>query len=220
MTNFVGRSCFGTDELQKTLPIGVNIACPGTCPNDYSQVFKNMASRLSIGGSTRLPTTPGGTQNFQFISMGGQGSQVPNVFEGVGVTGYFAIGYDDEYITNGGSQTPQLKIISDDPGLGVVTQITSCDNPGTGGLGQYYLFQVTSTGINPNTGMPCFNVPLDLQYPSGSGSRWITGSMDSRPRGIHFHTRASAQFRSFKPVGFVECIPESGTCRHRQLPDE
>ncbi len=174
VTNFVGRSCFGTDELQKTLPIGVNIACPGTCPNDYSQVFKNMASRLSIGGSTRLPTTPGGTQNFQFISMGGQGSQVPNVFEGVGVTGYFAIGYDDEYITNGGSQTPQLKIISDDPGLGVVTQITSCDNPGTGGLGQYYLFQVTSTGINPNTGMPCFNVPLDLQYPSGSGSRWIT----------------------------------------------
>ena len=173
VTNYVGRSAFGTDTLTKTLLIGTNISTPGANAGDYSQVFKNMATRLQMSGSSQLPTTLGTAYDFRFMNMsGGQGSQVPSFFASPGVVGYFALGYDDEYVAHGGSATPQLSITSASAGQVTVTQITSCDNTGSGGLDQYYLFQVTA---NPTgAGMPNFNVPLYLHYPSGSGATWIT----------------------------------------------
>ena len=175
VTNYVGKSAFGTDSLAKTLRVGVNIGTPGVSPNDYSQVFKNMATRLSLG-STQLPTTLGSTQNFTFYNMsGGQGSQVPSFYQAPALapdsTVYFALGYDDNYVANSGSATPQLSIISGNSAICTVTQITSCNNTGSGGLNQYYLFQVTSNHLGGS--MPCFNAPLQLSYPAGSGNSYI-----------------------------------------------
>ena len=87
--------------------------------------------------------------------------------------GYYAIGYDDEYVANGGSPTGQLKIVQSWNSAATITQISSCDNVGSGGLGQYYLFEVTSSGLNWNN-QSSVNASISLQYPPGPGNTYIT----------------------------------------------
>ena len=99
-------------------------------------------------------------------------SNLPNTFGTPGLLGYYAIGYDDAYVANGGAPTGQLTITSKQLPT-VVSQVHAYDNPGTSGMGQYYVFQVTSTGLNAS-GDPAFGVWLNLRYPSGSGTTYVT----------------------------------------------
>ena len=144
VANNVGKSCFGTDTLTKTLKIGVNVSSVGCMygGTDNGVAFNNLLFRCSLP-TTGMPSSLGASvQNYAFMETSDVGSHIASSFGTPAPLGYYAIGYDDAYVSNGGSPTGQIKITS----IGsqtVVTQITSCDNHGTNGMGQYYLFQVT-----------------------------------------------------------------------------
>lgn len=216
LINYVGKSAFGTDTLQKTLRPGFNLPTPGTAANDYSQVFKNMVSRLNMNNSRYLPTILSESGYiFDLIDIGGQGSEVPSFFDGVDSIGYFAIGYDDTYISNGGTATGQLKIVPNWGSSAVVTQITSCDNSGINGIGQFYLFEVICSGFRPSyvdfPGMPTFNTSISLQYPSGSGNTWIENLWILGPEEFTFTLGTPLSFDRSNPWqlsnSFLSTIP-------------
>ena len=209
VANNVGKSCFGTDTLTKTLKVGVNASSIGCMygGTDNGVAFNNLLFRCNL---LSLPSSLGSSvQNYTFMQTTDIGSHMPASFGTPGPLGYYAIGYDDAYVSNGGSPTGQLKITS----LGlptVVTQITSCDNHGTNGIGQYYLFQVTSTSVD-SSGHPSFSVNLNLTYPVGSGATYVTNLFILGPGEFTFTLGTPLTFDRSQPLvvanSFKAAIP-------------
>ena len=167
IANYTGKSCFGTAELAKTFKPGFNFSDIGSNQTTLYNIPRNWRYRLGLPG---YPTNMGSTTitpafiDFAFIGNGIDSTTYP------GVTGYWAIGFDDNYLANSGVAT-QLSIIAKPAVLGsaTVTQIVGNNNPGTNGLGQYYLFEVQQA-----SGATTANIPLALQWVNSSGTPWIS----------------------------------------------
>ena len=201
VTNNVGKSCFGTDTLARTLKVGVNLSSVGCMysSSDNGQAFNNLAVRCRFGTGSGLPKVLASTPLvFGFMTTGTVQASIPASFGSPGPVGYFALGYDDNYVANGGSPTPQLRIISHSL-PSVVTQVTSCDNHGTNGIGQYYLFQVTSTGKD-GAGHPAFGTYLDLVYPAGSGNTYVSNLFILAPGEFDFTIGTPLTFDRSNPL--------------------
>ena len=161
IANYTGKSCFGTAELTKTLKPGFNFSDLGTIPETLYNIPRNWRYRLGMPG---YPTNMGSTTITPwFISYAPCANGIDST-NYPGIAGYWAIGFDDNYIANSGVAT-QLSIVST-PGYpgATVTQITGNNNPGvyTSGVGyldQYYLFYVEQT-----PGSTTANIPLALQW--------------------------------------------------------
>ncbi len=166
LANYTGQSCFGTGALAKTLKPGLNFSDIGTNQTTLYNIPENWRYRLGWPG---YPTNMGSTT----IAMGFlQFGAIPNYLDSTnypGWAGYWAIGFDDNYVANSGTPT-QLSIIADPGQVGaIVTQVTGNNNPGVGGLGQYYLFNVQH-----DPGQTTANIPLALQWVNPSKTPWIS----------------------------------------------
>ena len=139
IANYTGESCFGTATLAKTFKPGFNFSDLGTNNETLYNIPRNWRYRLGMPG---YPTSMSNTTIAPwFISYAPRANGIDST-NYPGVPGYWAIGFDDNYIANSGVPT-QLSIVSPYgyPGA-TVTQIIGNNNPGTNGIGQYYLFEV------------------------------------------------------------------------------
>jgi len=159
LTNYTGKSCFGTDTLVKTFKPGFNISYYGT--SSFQNIPANLRYRLPTmlyGANTvdGYPTSMYATYGTQdFYDWGSVSNGVDNT-KYPGVPGYYALGYDETWYS--GNPTT-LTLTSPNTAQSTVTQIHSCDNPGTNGIGQFYLFQVTQTA-----GSTSANIPVQLYW--------------------------------------------------------
>ena len=78
--------------------------------------------------------------------------------------GYYAIGYDD--LAYGTSNQCNISLVAtyNSPMLSTVTQITACNNPGSNGIGQFYLFNVQKL-----VALGVANIPISLQFDMPNG---------------------------------------------------
>lgn len=185
LANHAGDSCFGTDSLTKTFKPGVNFSAQGTSQSTFYNVPMNWRYRLNQPGGTitadGYPTVMDHVSDIYdfcdfptYTGNGLDGTLTP------GMTGYWAIGYDDNYIAAGGVAS-QLAIVSTGTGS-VVTPVTANNNPGTlvagqGYQGQFYLFHVTADGSG------VANIPLGLEITNSAqaphiSKLWIVGPGD------------------------------------------
>ncbi len=170
IANYTGQSCFGTATLGKTFKPGFNFSDIGSTYGTLYNVPKNWRYRLGMPVYSTYPINMGGTTITPwFINYGPLGNGIDST-NYPGLAGYWAIGFDDNYIANSGVAT-QLSIVAvggEYPGA-TVTQITGNNNPGTNGLGQYYLFEVQATPDSFTA-----NIPLALQWVNFSGTSWVS----------------------------------------------
>ena len=80
------------------------------------------------------------------------------------VAGYYAVGYDDLAYGTSNQCDVALRATYFSTMLSTVTQVTSCNNPGTNGIGQFYLFDV-----QPTSGSGSANIPISLVYTMPNG---------------------------------------------------
>ena len=182
VANYTGKSCFGVDGLTKTFKPGFNFSALGTTAGTEYNIPKNWRYRLepSEAGSNNTvdgyPTTmfhP--TETLSFLNLG-TGNGLDST-EFPGVPGMWAIGFDDNYVASSGTPTT-LSIVSLDTAKCTSTQVTSVDNVGSGGLNQFYMFNVQRT-----SGSPSANTPLGLQIVNSAqtpliSNLWIVGPGD------------------------------------------
>jgi hypothetical protein len=181
IANHSGMSCFGTNTLVKTFKPGLNFSHLGSTDYTLYNVPKNWRYRLGMAvnsavtrdGYPRHMAAPTIMQSFLNVS----GTNFIDSTGYPGVPGFWAIGYDDNYVANGGSPTT-LSIVSQDATQCTVQQITGNNNPGIGGIGQYYLFQVQLTA-----GSATANTPISLQWTNSAqtpyvSNLWIVGPGD------------------------------------------
>lgn len=167
LTNYVGSSAFGTDTLTKTLKLGFNISLEGVREATMPIVMANLRYRLarslantSAGGYPTSIDSWVGQNIFMLFNDFADGGNGIDSTSNPGVPGYYAIGYDDTAYGTANQCTLSIRGIDND-GYGVwsnsrvtVTQISSCNNPGTNGVGQFYLFRVEATPGSPDANMP------------------------------------------------------------------
>ena len=174
IANYVGKSCFGTDTLTKTFRPGINLSDSGCLATTKYQIPMNWRYRLPppVGGSTMTvdgyPTTlkDASGDTMTFLSMSDSSGLDATNFPGV--PGMWAIGFDDNYVANSGSPTT-LAIVSADSTKATVTPINSVDNPGSGGLNQYYMFDVHKAN-----GSTTENIPISLQWANASSTPYVS----------------------------------------------
>ena len=180
-----GKSCFGTDTLTKTLKPGTNISYNLVDPSVPYSVFANLRYRLftspfSSNTQDGYPITCGvNPLNYDFYDLG-----LTNNIDSTNypaLPGYYAVGYDD--LAYGTSNQCNISITATyfSTPLATVTQITTCNNPGSNGIGQYYLFNVQPYSSSTGTA----NIPITLAYymPNGGHSPnianlYILGPLD------------------------------------------
>jgi hypothetical protein len=182
LANYSGMSCFGSNTLVKKFKPGLNFSDLGTTDGTRYNIPMNWRYRM-------IPSEPGSqntvdgyptvmyhqTETLSFLNLN-SGNDIDNT-NYPGVPGYWAIGFDDNYVAENGSPTT-LTIVSQDTTKAIVTQITANNNPGSGGLGQYYLFDV-----QPASGSTSANLPIALQwynpaYTPYISNLWIVGPGD------------------------------------------
>ena len=182
LTNYSGMSCFGTDTLAKTFKPGINLSDMGSSSGTKYQIPMNWRYRLLPAEAGSQNTVDGyptvmfhPTETMSFLDMGSTNVIDSTTFPGV--PGMWAIGFDDTYVAKGGSPTT-LTIVSSNTAQATVTQISSVNNPGSGGFNQYYMFNV-----QPASGSTSANLPIALQWTNASsrpyvGNLWIVGPGD------------------------------------------
>ena len=165
-----GKSCFGTDTLVKTFRPGANIAFGGVQQMTTYNIFANLRYRLqptlfssvtNDGYPISLYLSAGQTTS-DFIDYSDDNSIDSTEYPGV--PGYYAIGYDD--LAYGTSNQCNLSLVATyySPARSVVTQITACNNPGSNGIGQFYLFNAQQA-----SGSGVANIPISLQFAMPNG---------------------------------------------------
>ena len=162
-----GKSCFGTDTLVKTLRPGYNIGyCSVNIQNPYT-IFANLRYRQSSGpfASYTQDGYPAGVSRnvgIDFVDLSG-----PNAIDNTNypvVAGYYAVGYDDLAYGTSNQCNITLAATYFSTMSSTVTQVTSCNNPGTNGIGQFYLFDV-----QPISGSGTANISFSLVYTMPNG---------------------------------------------------
>jgi hypothetical protein len=155
------HSNFGSDTIARTLKPGFNISTTlmnGQTGNVFANLRLGMQADMNSGnGWTKdgYPTTIVSSPYTEIIIS----DSYANNLDSTGYpepTGYFALGYDDlAYATS----PTTLAIVTGDSSVCTVTQIHTCDNPGSGGVGQFYLFNVQRVG-----GSTTAHAPISLQW--------------------------------------------------------
>ena len=178
--NRVGRSNMGTETVTKTFKPGVNFSDAGSTPQTFYNLPTNWRYRLTAtnDGTTYTPdgyptAMHSTTLVMNFLSIpvanGLDSTQTPTT-----PSGYWAIGFDDTYIANSGTAS-QFAIVSG--GGCTVTPITGNNNPGSGGLGQFYLFQVAPDGSGTANMQLALQITNTAKTPYFS-NLWIVGPGD------------------------------------------
>ena len=172
ISNYTEQSCFGTDSLVKTFKPGLNFSDYGTSDATMYIVAKNW--RLRCSG---LFYGPGGSL-YAAASFLNQWSNGVDSTGYPGITGYWAIGFDDmEYSTYPWT----VSLFSQDTSSCTVTQIHGNNNPGTNGQNQYYLFEVAYTSgtnsVDTKLGVQCTNGQPNPNF-NQVGNFWIVGPGD------------------------------------------
>jgi len=181
IANYSGMSCFGTHTLAKTFKPGLNFSDLGSTEATHYNIPKNWRYRLGMAVNCTVtrdgyPSHMGGTVLTQsFLNF--SGANYIDSTNYPGVPGYWAIGFDDNYVAEGGSPTT-LAIVSQNTAECTVTQVVGNNNPGSGGLDQYYLFNVQSA-----SGSTTANLPLYLKWTNSAqtpyiSNLWIVGPGD------------------------------------------
>ena len=182
IANYSGMSCFGTNTLTKTFKPGFNFSDLGTTFGTRYNIPMNWRYRLPPAEAGSQNTVDGyptvmyhQTETLTFLDLS-TGNGIDST-EFPGVIGYWAVGFDDNYVANSGFPTT-LTIVSGDTSKCTVTQVTGNNNPGSGGLNQYYLFNVQYA-----SGSTSANTPLALQWYNASrtpyvSNLWIVGPGD------------------------------------------
>ena len=166
-----GKSCFGTDTLAKTMKPGTYVGYNGVDSNNPYSIFANLRYRLpstvfAQNSNDGYPVT----LNFATLGMDFVDCSLTNNLDATEYPvkpGHYALGYDD--LAYGTSNECNLSLIATafTPAETVVTQVTSCNNPGSNGIGQFYLFNVQQA-----SGSSVANIPISLQWymPNGGSS--------------------------------------------------
>jgi hypothetical protein len=146
VANMLGRSCFATESLRKTLRMGINIEHFPTGHNGFNWLPRNLARVMSAGSgvasrdATGKPLTlVNRLAEFQLYSSPAQ--YLANGIDATGYpgpTGLFAIGWDD---LNPASPTT-WRLASADNATTVVVERLDLRNPGVGGIGMVRVFDV------------------------------------------------------------------------------
>ncbi len=186
LTNYTGISVAGTDSLTKTFKPGFNMG-PVHDMRAGFVVFKNLRYRMYYAYQTSLtaggyPATMGSsTYTFDFFDFTYSSSFPGDNTQSPGVAGHFAIGFDDK--AYGTANQCNLSIVTDNAAAATVVQMHQYDNPGTNGIGQFYVYQVSQTA-----GSSVANIPISLQFymPHWSATNkapqianlWIVGPAD------------------------------------------
>jgi hypothetical protein len=181
VANYTGKSSFGTDSIAKTFKPGLNFSNGGTADGTFYNLPMNWRYRLAAtnDGTTYTPDGyPTGmaatTWTSSFCNIGAS-----NVLDSTGIpsalAGYWAIGFDDNYVAHSGTAST-LAIVSGGSGS-TVTPVSGNNNPGSGGLNQFYMFNVQPDG----SGLA--NMPLSLQITNSAktpyiSNLWIVGPGD------------------------------------------
>src|SRR5208337_4356236 len=173
LTNYTGNSAYRSgsnnndagDTFVRTLAPGFNISFYGTSASSLQNIPANLRYRLPDipysnmtvdGYPTGMWSNP---SQLDFYDWGTIGNQIDSTGT-PGVPGYYAIGVDD----NGYSGNPTtFTLYSPNTAQSTVTQIHSCDNVGTNGIGQFYLFQLQAA-----SGSTSANIPIGLQIANTS----------------------------------------------------
>jgi len=171
--NYTGQSCFGTASLAKTFKPGLNFSDLGSLDYTLYNVPRNWRYRLSNGYTIGQGPTD---VCYSFLNLSeNNGIDSTNY---PGIPGYWAIGFDDNYIAAGGVATA-ITIVSQGSGCTVTqdSDCTSVSNPGSGGLNQYYMFIIARDGSGTS------NTPLSIQMVNSQSNPhinnlWIVGPGD------------------------------------------
>ena len=166
-----GKSCFGTDTLVKTFKPGTNISYNLVDITVPYSVFANLRYRFDAGpfATSRQDGYPSvlyyNPSAFDLVDV----SQTNNIdaTSYPVMPGYYAVGYDD--LAYGTSNQCDITLVATykSPMQSVVTQITACNNTGSNGIGQFYLFNVQPVSSPVTT-----NLPISLEYymPNGGNT--------------------------------------------------
>ena len=118
LTNYTGQSCFGTESLAKTFRPGFNMTDLGPWDSGHYSVLANWRYKLGTGGAGSytfdgyLTSMAYTTQVMQFLYPGQYtGGNNLDSAGSPGVSGYWAIKYDDNYLSYSGAAQTFLSII-------------------------------------------------------------------------------------------------------------
>ncbi len=182
VTNYSGVSCFGTGSLAKTFKPGLNFSDIGSTDSTLYQLLKNWRYRLTSQWLGGYPTNMGFTQ----IDMSLYNMNSANGIDATsypGPTGYFAIGFDDNYQSHSGAAPTTLAIHANAFQAGaIVTQdatclsVTNTGNPD--GTSQFYMFKV-----DHDSAVTGLDVPIVLRWNNANqtpyiSNLWIVGPGD------------------------------------------
>lgn len=151
VTNYVGKSCFGSDTASRTLKIGLNFPHLGTANYTQYNLFKEWRRRIG-GWANASSTTIDGYPSVLSSSpsyasvLGTQASNGIDSTDTPGPFGYFAVQWDDPTPNS----PPDAITLSGDSST-VVTEVTSLANSGSGGNGKCKVYNVQPSGSTAAT---------------------------------------------------------------------
>jgi hypothetical protein len=183
LTNYSGISCFNTSSLTKTFKPGFNISFLGCSDQTSFNLMKNWCYRLpqSIWSSSNTDSYPVYFVNTDIEStffdiVNGNGIDSVGM---PGLPGYWAIGFDDNYIANSGTPTT-LTLIAGSTDT-TVTQDAICtgvSNSGTNGIGQFYMFNVQQSSSAATLQCPVSLKGVNSAKHTYISNLWIVGPGD------------------------------------------
>jgi hypothetical protein len=176
VANYVGKSQANINSISHTLRPGFNIANLGPYYANFYGLLKNWRYKLTpnvfatntVDGYPQ--SAPFTAIQMEFYDQSGYNNEIDST-TCPGAIGLWAIGYDD---LNYATAPTTVTIVTTGSGSdAVVTQIASNNNPGSSGMGQYYLFNVTSSGSSTSA------TPLEIQFSNSTKSFVTSGNAPS-----------------------------------------
>ena len=140
----------------------IHIAYMRTC------VIRTQPSIFASYTQDGYPAGIPGNLSTDFYDLNG-----PNGIDNTGypmVAGYYAIGYDDLAYGTSNQCNITLEATYNVTMISSVTQVTTCNNPGVNGIGQFYLYDV-----QPVSGSGTANIPISILYtmPNGGSNPYL-----------------------------------------------
>ena len=198
IANYSGMSCFCTNALTKTFKPGFNFSDFGSYDQSRYNILLNWRYKLqstewSANAADGYPTEFANTSLvvpfFDITSGNGIDST-----EYPGLSGYWAIGYDDNHQSYSGAVATTLSIVPMTSDC-VVTQDATCvsvSNAGTNGIGQFYMFNVAQA-----TGAATVSMPIALQWTNANKTPYISNLWIVAPGDFSYTEGTPLEFDRF-----------------------
>ena len=198
IANYSGMSCFGTNTLTKTFKPGFNFSDEGPSDGARYNIPMNWRYKLqsTIWSSNTVDGYPTKFVNTSLVLPffdATTSNSIDNT-EYPGLSGYWAIAYDDNYQSYSGAVPTTLSIVPMTSDC-VVTQDATCvsvSNPGTNGIGQFYMFNVAEA-----TGAATVSMPIALQWTNHNRTPYISNLWIVAPGDFSYTEGTPLEFDRF-----------------------